>query len=243
MQDDLRAAAELQSVLLPAEAPRVAGLETAIGLRPAREISGDLYDFFEHHDSRFVIAFGDSSGKGAAAALFGAMVSGRLRTMAPRRPRPAELMKALNDALMQRQVAGRYLTLLLVLWHAPSKTFTMSNAGGSPPMVLREGEIQRIQAEGVPIGLLPDREYDEVTFEAREGDVLVLFSDGVTDHLSPAGEEFGRSRLAQAIRGCRDMSPAAMVDKIFEDLDRFNLERFDDQTLIIMKVRADVPLP
>jgi sigma-B regulation protein RsbU (phosphoserine phosphatase) len=242
MQDDLRAAAELQSVLLPAEAPRTAGLEIAIGLRPAREISGDLYDFFEHQDSRFVIAFGDSSGKGTAAALYGAMVTGRLRAMAPRRPRPAELMKALNDALMQRQVAGRYLTMLLTLWHAPSKTFTMSNAGGSPPMVLREGEVQRIQAEGVPIGLLPDREYDEVTFQAREGDILVLFSDGVTDHQNPTGDEFGRGRLAQTLRACRDLSPAAMVDRIFEELDRFNLERFDDQTLIIMKVTADVPL-
>jgi len=148
IQDDLRAAAELQSVLLPAEAPEVEGLTIAIGLRPAREISGDLYDFFEHKDSKFMTAFGDSSGKGAAAALYGAMVSGRLRGLAPRRPRPSELMKALNDALIQRKVAGRYLTMLLVLWDAPSRTFTMSNAGGTPPMVLRDGEVIRVQAEG-----------------------------------------------------------------------------------------------
>jgi sigma-B regulation protein RsbU (phosphoserine phosphatase) len=236
MQDDLRAAAELQSVMLPAEAPRVAGLEIAIGLRPAREISGDLYDFFEHQDSRCVIAFGDSSGKGAAAALYGAMVSGRLRAMAPRRPHPAELMKALNDALMQRQVAGRYLTMLLVLWDAPSKTFTFSNAGGSPPMVMREGEVKRIQAEGVPVGLLPDREYDEVTFAAREGDVMVLFSDGVSDHMSPDGDEYGRGRLVEVLRRCQNVAPSAIVAEVFDSLDRFNLERFDDQTLIVLKV-------
>src|SRR6202034_3486733 len=85
MQEDLKAAFELQTVLLPPEAPEIKGLEIAIGLRPAREISGDLYDFFEHTNSHFVIAFGDSSGKGAAAALYGAMVNGRMRTLAPRR--------------------------------------------------------------------------------------------------------------------------------------------------------------
>ena len=108
MQEDLTAAFELQTVLLPAEAPEVERLEIAIGLRPARQISGDLYDFFQHPDSQSSIAFGDSSGKGAAAALYGAMVNGRMRPSPPRRRNPAELMKALNDALMQRQ-SGRPL--------------------------------------------------------------------------------------------------------------------------------------
>ena len=156
MQEDLRAAFELQTVLLPQEAPCVEGLDIAIGLRPAREISGDLYDFFEHGDSHIAIAFGDSSGKGAAAALYGAMVNGRMRTLAPRRRSPAELMKALNDALMQRKVEGRYVTLLIALWHAHSKTLTVSNAGGSPPMICRDREILKVQVEGVPLGLLAE---------------------------------------------------------------------------------------
>ena len=137
MQEDLKAAFELQTVLLPAEAPPVQGLEIAIGLRPAREISGDLYDFFEHTDSHFAIAFGDSSGKGAAAALYGAMVNGRMRTLAPRRRSPAELMKALNDALMQRKVEGRYVTLLIVLWHAYSADIHHVKCG-------------RVAADGLP---------------------------------------------------------------------------------------------
>ena len=236
MQEDLRAAFELQTVLLPAEAPPVEGLEVAIGLRPAREISGDLYDFYEHQDEHFVIAFGDSSGKGAAAALYGAMVNGRMRTLAPRRRSPAELMKALNDALVQRKVEGRYVTLLLVLWHAHSKEFTMANAGGSPPMVCRDGNILNIQVEGVPLGLLPDREYDEVPFQARTDDLIVLYSDGVSDHLSPGGDEYGRGRLAQVVRRCAHCTPKEVVDEIFRDLEEFNTERFDDQTLIVMRV-------
>jgi sigma-B regulation protein RsbU (phosphoserine phosphatase) len=236
MQEDLKAAFELQTVLLPQEAPEVEGLEIAIGLRPAREISGDLYDFFEHTESHFVIAFGDSSGKGAAAALYGAMVNGRMRGLAPRRRKPAELMKALNDALMQRKVEGRYVTLLLLLWHAHSKSFTMSNAGGSPPMICRDREILRAEVEGVPLGLLPDREYDEVEFRAQSGDLVVLFSDGVSDHMSPAGEEYGRGRLAHVVkRGC-NLKPQQVVDAIFADLEAFNTEKFDDQTLIVMRV-------
>jgi sigma-B regulation protein RsbU (phosphoserine phosphatase) len=236
MQDDLKAAFELQTVLLPSEAPYVEGLEIAIGLRPAREISGDLYDFFEHQASHFVIAFGDSSGKGAAAALYGAMVNGRMRTLAPRQRNPADLMKALNDALVHRKVEGRYVTLLLVLWHTHSKEFTMSNAGGSPPMVCRNGEIHRIEVEGVPLGLLPDREYDEVTFHARTNDIVVLFSDGVSDHLSPAGEEYGRGRLAHVVKRCCGLTPKEIVSEIFADLEKFNTERYDDQTLIVMRV-------
>jgi sigma-B regulation protein RsbU (phosphoserine phosphatase) len=237
MQNDLKAAFDLQTILLPQEAPRVEGLDIAIGLRPARQISGDLYDFFPHAGSDMAIAFGDSSGKGAAAALYGAMVNGLMRPLIQTGQRPAALMKSLNDALVQRKVDGRYVTLLLVLWHPDTKSFTMSNAGGSPPMVCRDGEILKVQVEGVPLGLLPDREYDEKAFNAKSGDIVVLFSDGVSDHLDPNGEEYGRGRLAQVMRRCCGISTAEIVQEIFADLDRFNMERFDDQTLIVMRLK------
>jgi len=237
MQEDLQAAFELQTILLPQEAPEVEGLDIAIGLRPARQISGDLYDFFPHGGSEMAIAFGDSSGKGAAAALYGAMVNGLMRTLAPRRPQPAELMKSLNDALVVRKVEGRYVTLLLVMWNPKTQIFTMSNAGGSPPMICRSGDILKVQVEGVPLGLLPNREYDEKTFQAKSGDIVVLFSDGVSDHLDPAGDEYGRGRLAHVMRTSCGLSTAEIVETIFADLDAFNTERFDDQTLIVMRVK------
>jgi sigma-B regulation protein RsbU (phosphoserine phosphatase) len=237
MQADLSAAFELQTILLPQEAPDIEGLELAIGLRPARQISGDLYDFFAHGDSHSAIAFGDSSGKGAAAALYGAMVNGLMRTLAPRRRHPAELMRALNDALVQRKVEGKYVTLLLMLWHAHSKSFTMANAGGSPPMICRDGDIIKVQVEGVPLGLLPDRQYEEKNFGARSGDVIVLYSDGVSDHLSPSGEEYGRSGIARIVRNCYRCPVDEIVKHLFADLDEFNIDRFDDQTLIVMRVK------
>ena len=237
MQEDLRAAFDLQTVLLPQEAPDVAGLDIAIGLRPAREISGDLYDFFGHGDSQMQIAFGDSSGKGAAAALFGAMVSGLMRTLAPRRRKPAELMKALNDALVHRKVEGRYLTLLLMLWDPATRSFTMASAGGSPPMICREGTIINPHAEGVPLGLLADRDYDEVRFEAQPGDLVVLFSDGVSDHLSVNDGEYGTARLGKILQRDCGRDTHQIVKGIFADLDEFNTVRFDDQTLIVMRVK------
>ncbi|MCU1330676.1 MAG: serine phosphatase [Bryobacterales bacterium] len=237
MQADLKAAFELQTVILPQKAPAVEGLDIAIGLRPARQISGDLYDFFAHPDGHFVVAFGDSSGKGAAAALYGAMLSGLMRTLAPHRRSPAELMKALNDELANRHTAGKYATLALLLWHPHSREFTIANAGGSPPMVLRDHQPMNIDIEGVPLGLLAHRNYEETVFKAEPGDMVVLYSDGVSDHVSTSGEEYGRHGLAQLLGGCHDCSPTAIVQAIFADLDKFNTDRFDDQTLIVMRVQ------
>src|SRR4029077_5025141 len=190
MEEDLKAARELQTWLLPTEAPEVPNLEIAIGLRPAREISGDIYDFSHHNDDHATVAFGDVSGKGAAAALYGSLVSGLLRTVALRRRNPAALMKALNDALVARKVEARYVTLLAMLWHPHSRHFKMATAGALPPMVCRGGEILKVRVEGVPLGLLPDRDYEEISFQARDGDLIVLFSDGVSDHLDGGGEEY-----------------------------------------------------
>jgi sigma-B regulation protein RsbU (phosphoserine phosphatase) len=237
MKDDLSAAFRLQKIMLPQEAPEVEGLEIAIGLRPARQISGDLYDFFDYADSHIQIAFGDSSGKGSAAALYGAMVNGLMRSLAPRRRNPSELMKAINDRLVEWGVESRYVALILMLWHPHSSSFTVANAGASLPMILRDGEVHKMDVEGVPLGLLPDREYDQRNFHVASGDIVVLFSDGVTDHLSESGKEYGRGRIMEVMRRAGSLSPDVIIREIFADLDRFNTERFDDQTLIVMRVK------
>jgi len=242
LQEDLQVAGELQAVLLPTEAPEISGLDVAIGLRPAREISGDLFDFFEHTDSKhtrphMVIAFGDSSGKGVAAALYGAVLDGLLRTLAPRRRRPADLMKALNDALVARKVEARFVTLLIMLWHPHSRQLHIANAGGTPPMICRKDKMIEAAVAGVPLGLFPDREYDEITFQAEPGDTIVLYSDGISDHMSPQGEEYGRKRLGRLIGRACQMTPQEIVEAVFADLDRYNTVRFDDQTVMILKVK------
>jgi sigma-B regulation protein RsbU (phosphoserine phosphatase) len=237
MEEDLQAARELQSVMLPTGDPGFEGLEVAAGLRPARGISGDIYDFFEAQDHRAVVAFGDVSGKGAAAALYGALVSGLLRSLAPRRTDPRQLMRALNEALNERKVEARYVTLLVMLWSPHIRQFVMANAGSNPPLVCRNREILKPKVEGVPLGLLDEREYEEVVFQAHRGDTLVLYSDGVTDHLNADGHDYGRNRLSQVVRRMCDEPAEAIVAEILADLDRFNTTPFDDQTLLVLKVK------
>lgn len=164
IEDDLEAARELQAALLPAEAPEIAGLEVAIGCRPARIVGGDLYDFFEYSPGAALIAVGDVSGKGVAAALYGALAGGLLRTLIPRRRGPALLLKTLNQALLERKVDARYIALLVLLWDAATRQFTMANAGAPAPMVCRRGHVLHPRVEGIPLGLLPDREYEELHF-------------------------------------------------------------------------------
>jgi phosphoserine phosphatase RsbU/P len=237
MDDDVKAARELQRVLLPDGSPEIEGMETAVRLRPARGISGDIYDVIEHRDGQAVIAFGDVSGKGAAAALYGGLMGGLLRTLAPRRRHPAELMKALNDSLIERRVEARYVTLGVVLWDPATRLLTMANAGAIPPMICRGQDILKVRVEGVPLGLLDAREYEEVPFQAEPGDVVVLYSDGITDHMNAAGEEYGRGRLAQVVRANCAAPAAALVNAILDDLDRYSTTAFDDQTVFVLKVK------
>jgi phosphoserine phosphatase RsbU/P len=239
MQDDLRAAYKLQSVLLPRSFPDLPQLEGWLKARPAREISGDLYDFFEHGEQYSLIAFGDVSGKGAAAALYGALVSGLLRILAPRRQTPAQLMKRLNETLLERKVDAQYATLLLMLWDSRAKIFTIANAGALPPRICREGEIIDPIVEGVPLGLLDDRDYDQIEFQARSGDLILLYSDGMEDQLGAGDKDFGRERLQKRLKRSWSLAPQDLVQAIFNDIDKFrgSSPLTDDQTLIAFKVR------
>jgi phosphoserine phosphatase RsbU/P len=237
MDDDLKAARELQSVLLPDAEPEIDGLEAAVRLRPARGISGDIYDIFEQPDGQTAIAFGDVSGKGVAAALYGGLMSGLLRVLARRPRRPADWMRALNEALTERKVEARYVSLLVLQWDPNTRLMVMANAGALPPMICRRGEILKIRVEGVPLGLLESRDYEEVEFQAEPGDTVVLYSDGISDHMSAAGHEYGRTRLSQVVRANSSLSAVDLIGAIFKDLDRYSTTAFDDQTIFAIKVK------
>jgi sigma-B regulation protein RsbU (phosphoserine phosphatase) len=238
LEDDLKAARKLQRILLPRRAPEIRGLNIFVKGRAAREITGDVYDFFEYADGAAVLAFGDVSGKGAAAALYGALMSGLLRSVAPRRRGPALLMQSLNEALMERKVDAQYVALLLMLWDVNNKCFTIANAGAIPPMICRQGEIIRPQVEGVPLGLLEDREYEEICVYLEPGDTVILYSDGIEDQQGQHPEEFGRHQLARVLRELADQPVRKIAEGIFADLDRYMGHEavFDDQTLIVIKV-------
>ncbi len=238
IEQDLEGARELQRALLPARPADIRGLEIATGYRPARIIGGDLYQFFCYEDETALIAMGDVSGKGVAAALYAALASGLLQTLAHVRRDPGLLLHMLNRTLIERQVEARSVALLALDWQPRKRLFTMANSGGLPPLICREGKVLQPRAEGVPLGLLPDREYETVTFQAQPGDTVVLYSDGITDQLNPDGEDYGRCRLTRRIGAVCGESPQAIIDAIFEDLDRFTGSGavYDDQTLVVMRV-------
>ncbi len=238
IQKDLEAAQQLQAIIMPSEPPDIAGLDVGVVLRPARLVSGDLYDFFEYDDDHAMLAFGDSSGKGAAAALYGALFSGLLRSLAPRRRGPALLLKSLNDTLMQRQVPARYVTLLVMLWQAAQRRFIIANAGSTTPMVCRGGEILHPRASGVPIGLLERVDYEETVFDAEPGDLLILFSDGISDQANEAGEEYGRARFQAVLKDVCDLSAQQIANRVLEDCHAFrgSVPVHDDQTLVVLRV-------
>lgn len=237
MGQDLKAARKLQRVLLPRDV-EIHGMEVALRSRPAREISGDVYEFFDNGDEYSIIAFGDVSGKGAAAALYGALISGLLRILAPRRRSPALLMQSLNEALLERKVDAQYATLTVMLWEPRTGRLTYTNAGGEPPTVWRNGEVTVLRGTGVPIGLLDGREYEEAVYETSPGDIILLYSDGMEDQLNEHGKDFSRTRIQNLFHRHGSEAPKAIVDALFTELDAFREDTTltDDQTVAVMRI-------
>lgn len=239
MEADLEAARELQSFLIPRIPAAKHGLEMEARLSAARTISGDLYDYLELDNGRVLFAVGDVSGKGAAAALYGAMVSGLLRSLAPSLESPGRVLQALNQALAARRVQARYVTMMLALWDPHTRLLRLANSGGLPPLVVRADHIEDPSLEGVPLGLLPRIEYDEAEIALAGEDVVVFFSDGVTDQTNTADEDYGKERLAQVLLAHREDTASAIADAVLGDVGRFAAGSpvFDDQTLIVLRVQ------
>lgn len=237
LEQDLKAARKLQRLLLQWE-PELNGLEVGVRSRPAREISGDVYDFFEPAENRTVIAFGDVSGKGAAAALYGALISGLLRIFGPRRATPALLMTSMNEALLERRVDAQYATLLVAFWQNEGRLLKLANAGHPQPLVWRRGEILKPRVEGVPIGLLEDISYDELELTLEPGDVVMLYSDGVEDQANPEGQDFSRARVTRLLKEHAEQSPKAIADAVIAELDQYRggVAISDDQSVIVLRV-------
>lgn len=237
LEQDLSAAHRVQSLLLPREAPRMKGLQVGINQRAARQISGDIYDFFVQPDGRAVLAFGDVSGKGAAAALYGALMSGLLRSYAPDEQSPSALLKNLNDLLLERKVDTQYVTLTVLFWNPETRQLIISNAGALPPMIVRDGTRIELEIEGVPLGLLPNQTYDEVCITTQPGDWLVMFSDGIADQENLAGDNFGEARLLDIVRATTG-DARSLVESVYSELDKFMLGKpvQDDQTVVAIKV-------
>jgi sigma-B regulation protein RsbU (phosphoserine phosphatase) len=239
LEADLEAARRLQQHLLPSGWPAVEELEIAARCVPAREIGGDLYDFITFPENQLGLQVGDVSGKGAAAALYGALVTGLLRLLVQQIRSPARLLQAINEALLERKIDARYIALMCAHWYPESKTLVMANAGLPLPIICRGGRVTEQRVEGVPLGLLGNRDYDEVSVHLGSGDVVVFVSDGITDNRDRFGQEYGRERLVKVVEGHWRLSARELMNEIFQDVKNHaaGAPAFDDQTALVVKVR------
>ena len=239
LERDISMAREVQLRLLPASAPEITNADMAVRFLPARTIGGDLYDFLDYGPGRTAIVLGDVSGKAAPAALFAALVNGIMRSAAQQQPEPARMLALLNDALQERKLESQYVTMLFTLWDGESRTLHVSNSGAVQPVLCRHGLSTTVQAEGFPLGLFPDVIYDELNVVAEPGDAIVFVSDGILDAEDAQGEMYGNDRLASVLCSQRGHSAQQIADAILADVTRFQgeQERFDDETIIVLKVR------
>lgn len=236
---DLQRAQEIQTHMMPALCPTIPGLEVCARFQPARELGGDLYDFLTYDHGRYVLAIGDVSGKGAPAALYGAMASGILRSLAPQRPSAPEMLKKLNLMLLERKIEGHFITLTYAIWEPTTCVLRLSNAGMPLPILVRDGRSQPIRAEGVPLGLLEHAEYDETSVTLEAGDLLALFSDGLLEAASPSHEEFGMRRLENLLRQNAKRPLGEICASVAAEVEQFEegFPRRDDQTLLLVRVQ------
>ena len=204
LERDLALARELQFRLLPPSLPQLRNLEIAAKFSPARAIGGDLYDTVNYSLDRVAIVVGDVSGKGAPAAIYAALVSGILRSHSPIEPSPAEMLSAVNFSLGERRIDGQFVSIIYAVWDDLHRTLQISNSGLPRPIYCHDGEIEIVEATGLPLGLFDDAEYDEFSFQANTGDLFVFFSDGILDATNRSGDLFGRRGVERIVNeGCK----------------------------------------
>jgi sigma-B regulation protein RsbU (phosphoserine phosphatase) len=258
LERDLAMARELQSRLLPSGCPKLLNADVSARFVSARAIGGDLYDFIPYSRAgvpvvigeeiydfpaasagKTAIAVGDVSGKGSAAALYAALVSGFLRSHAVREPRAAEMLAAMNDSLVGRPIEAQYVSIVYAIWDGQQRKLEIANSGLPLPVFCRNGVAGSVDATGLPLGLFEKAEFDPLQIETRPGDVLVIFSDGITDAVNEHGHAFGRARVEKLVAENCERSADELLKALFAAVEAHSagVAAFDDETVVVLKVK------
>ncbi len=244
---DLVVASGVQQMLLPHTMPQMSGLEIDARYHAAQKVTGDFYDVFPLGATRLGVAVADVSGKGVSASLLMAICRTLLRQLAPRESSPARVLAEVNRALGSDLYEGMYITLIYAVVDTAANQVTFARAGHELPLLLRTeratgnrlGEF--LGSEGMPLGLVDTGLFAEAiadrTVDFAPGEVLVLYSDGLTEAPNAADKEFGGARLADTVRSAQDQPVAAMNDRILQAVHLFmgNQELRDDFTLLTLR--------
>jgi phosphoserine phosphatase RsbU/P len=222
----------VQQGLLPNDLPRLPGCEISVAWRPAREVSGDLFDVIPFDERQAALCIADAAGKGVQAAARACAAA----TSSPMAPR--ELTARTNRVVCGNVAAGRFVTFFYGLFDAGTKRLVYTNAGHCAPLLVRrDGSIIALEAGDAVLGAFPDWQYTEREIGLRAGDRLALFTDGLIDAEDEAGMEFGEARLADLLRANRRLSADELQRRLMIEITAFAGGQFrDDATLLVLSV-------
>jgi sigma-B regulation protein RsbU (phosphoserine phosphatase) len=241
LNSEVEIAREVQERLFPQTLPPIAGIEYAGACRPALGVGGDYYDFLALPAEKLGIAIGDVSGKGIAAALMMASLQASLRSEATRDPdNLAVMISNVNRLLFEASASNRYATFFYGQYDPASRQLTYVNAGHNPPMLFHSSagdwHVSRLETGGTVVGLLENYPYQQAALMIAPGDMLIAFTDGVSEAMNDAQDEFGEERLIETIQSCAGLSPAEIIACIMRTADAFaaGAKQNDDMTLIVL---------
>jgi phosphoserine phosphatase RsbU/P len=239
MEEELKVASEIQMRLQPFSPPKLSGWEMTGVSFPCREIGGDYYDFIHRkRDSHLILAVGDVSGKGTGAALLMSSLHAAVRAQSQTRASISEVMGEINQYIFENSPSNKFLTLFYGDLDPDTGTLRYSNGGHNAPIFVRcSGELERLDKGGLPIGMMQGSVYQEESVVFEPGDVLVIYSDGITESINERDEEFEEERLIDVVRNNLGRSASGIRDRIDEALSRFvgTTAPVDDMTLMIIK--------
>jgi len=244
VQRDLDLAREIQQGLLPKQFPsreQAPRLEIFARLDPAKEVSGDLYDFFEVEPGKMCLVVGDVSGKGVAAGLFMAVTRTLLRATAVPGRTPLEILQRVNAQLCAENPANLFVTMILGIVDTATGRMEYGQGGHNPPILIPvQGEPCYEPSGGMPLGVFPDAKFGQRSLELKPGETLLVYTDGVTEAMNPKRELFGEERLKQAVRGQAGLSAEKLTQRVVGEVARFanGAEPSDDITLLAIRHRT-----
>jgi sigma-B regulation protein RsbU (phosphoserine phosphatase) len=238
---EMEIARDVQQHLLPQAQPPIPGLDYAGYCRSAELVGGDYYDFLPMPDGGFLFTLGDVSGKGIGAAVLMASMQASLRSQAVKTPVSiAALIGDLNKAAYVFTTADKYSTLFCGMLDVRTRKLTYVNAGQVRPMLLRsgDGQVERLDGGGFPVGMLDASEYDEGEVLLQPGDTVLCFSDGISEATNAKNEMWNESEVEKIVRTCHGLTARQLIDLLVESTDRFTgeAEQADDMTVVAIRV-------
>jgi len=239
-EKELKLAGSLQANLIPKQAPAIPGFQMSFVLRSARETSGDFYDFFPLNSGHFGILVADVVDKGAAAALLMAFGQTLLRTLAEKLPEhPDRVLNNVNQRMLSYTDASHFITVFYGILEPEKNELVYSNAGHNPAIHLKagNGEMTLLKNTGMPLGLYDDQDWQQRKIQLDPGDLVVMYTDGVTDAQNPLNQLYGMERFSKTIQANRKCPPAELEKLVLEDIDRFldGAPQPDDMAMVILR--------